>query len=54
MDTVILRQFEAYLKAKGIKAKPKPKKVKRNANNNQATVAATTPIHKTLSKEEVI
>ena len=52
MDTVILRQFEAYLKAKGIKAKPK--KVKRNANNNQATVAATTPIHKTLSKEEVI
>ena len=52
MDAVILRQFEEYLKARGIKAK-NTKKTKRSTNNNQPTVAATQPIHKTLSKEEV-
>ena len=52
MDAVILRQFEEYLKARGIKAK-KTKKSKRSTNTNQPSVAATQPIHKTLSKEEV-
>ena len=52
MDAVILRQFEEYLKARGIKAK-KTKKTKRSTNNNQPSAAATQPIHKTLSKEEV-
>ena len=52
MDAVILRQFEEYLKARGIKAK-KTKKTKRSTNTNQPSVAAAQPIHKTLSKEEV-
>ena len=52
MDAVILRQFELFLKARGIKAK-KAKKVKRSTNNNEVSGAGSTPIHKTLSKEEV-
>ena len=70
MDAVILRQFELFLKAKGIKAKKAKKvkrstndyessgagftmRIKRSTNNNDGSGAGSTPIHKTLSKEEV-
>ena len=41
MDAVILRQFELFLKARGIKAK-KAKKVKRSTNDNEGSGAGST------------
>ena len=53
MDAVILRQFEEYLKVRGIKEK-ETKKTKRSTNNNQGSVSPSPSIHSTLSKEEVM